>query len=208
MPMNRRHRSSNRRFLGSDTDILLAITIGLCAVALGWGLGWEHFPWIVYLICLVMLVQTLLDLLNWIMRDEPLSPLILIWVATVVAVLIWMAVEKRYLPMTAMLTLPPWLAILVLLAGRLQLAYLRWAAASGRTRAQFRYAQRLFYGQGVAEDPQQAIHWYHQAAERRYRPAEEKLARIYERGEGVARNQKLADEWYIRAERSHGHAKR
>jgi hypothetical protein len=201
-------RRSSDRGAATDTDILLAITIGLCAVALGWGLGWQHFSWVVYLACLVVMVQALLDLLNWVMRDEPLSPMILVWTTAALAVLVWMLVEEHYLPALVMLTIPPWLAILILLGGRLHVHYLKWAAAKGGTRAQYRYAQLLYYGKGVPEDHQQAIHWYHQAAENRYRPAEQKLARIYERGDGVPRNQRLADQWYLRAERSRHRTRR
>ena len=202
-----RHGSERGRGSGrkerrlSDTDIMLWATAALSALALGWGLGWEDFQWALYAGAIIVMVLALLDLYAWLLRDEQLSPLVLVWVALPAVEVVWLLINERYLMALLLLTIPPWLTLLVQLAGRLRIIWFRHAAKRGHTRAQFRLGEMLYFGDGVREDVQQALHWYHQAAQKRYRPAERRIARIYETGDGVPRNQQLADEWYLRADR-------
>jgi len=186
----------------SDADLILWITVALSVVALTWALEWKHFSWVIYLGALMALVIAIVDVLHWLLRSDPLQPLILVWIAVSIGVAVWLAVSGQYLLLLLLLTISPWTAMVVVAGNRLRGWLYRASATRGHARAQYRWAQMLFYGDGVAEDVERALYWYHQAAEQRYRPAEKKLATIYKRGLGVEKDRELADKWYARAQRN------
>jgi TPR repeat protein len=61
------------------------------------------------------------------------------------------------------------------------------------------------HGIVVAQDPDRAIAWYTQAAERGLTTAEYNLAYLYQTGNGTAPNPRVAVQWYERAA-AQGHA--
>ena len=63
------------------------------------------------------------------------------------------------------------------------------------------YALGVMYdlGEGVSQDPKQAIIWYRHAAEQGYALAQYALGVIYEKGEGVLQDHQEAVKWYRQA---------
>jgi hypothetical protein len=189
--MNTRRRQSRI----SDLDLLLGVAVALAAVTLAWGLGVAGMSWALLVVLGVALVVSYMDLLGFLIRYDPFPVHALIWGAASAAMAGWLLYGGRYLTLLAFLAAPPWLAFAILFYQRGRILYLRWAARQGHPSAQYRLAERYYYGDGVPEDTQQAVHWYQTAALQRYRRAERKLARLYERGDGVPRDARLADEW-------------
>lgn len=72
----------------------------------------------------------------------------------------------------------------------------RQAANQGIVAAQLELAQAL-----EDDDSQEAAHWYHLAAEAGDAKAQFKLAELYERGNGVPKNDEEAFRWYLSAEK-------
>ena len=80
-------------------------------------------------------------------------------------------------------------------------AFLEWRvlARQGDVRAQYRLAQMYADGIGVAEDDEEALHWFRQAAEQGSVGAQVKLGEMYSQGRGVSRDLARAWTWFDRA---------
>ena len=79
-------------------------------------------------------------------------------------------------------------------------AFLEWRvlARQGDVRAQYRLAQMYADGIGVAEDDEEALHWFRQAADQGSLEAQSELALMYSLGRGVRRDHTRAAYWYAR----------
>jgi TPR repeat protein len=76
------------------------------------------------------------------------------------------------------------------------LASIRASALEGDADAQFQLGNKYVIGDGVEKDPQLAVRWYMEAAERGHRLAAHNLGRCYLTGEGVAKNPQEAFKWF------------
>jgi TPR repeat protein len=76
------------------------------------------------------------------------------------------------------------------------LASIRASALKGDADAQFQLGNKYVIGDGVEKDPQLAVRWYMEAAERGHRLAAHNLGRCYLTGEGVAKNPQEAFKWF------------
>ena len=77
---------------------------------------------------------------------------------------------------------------------------LREAAALGNANAQFVIGTRYLNGEsGAPQDFAKAAYWYGKAAAQGLAPAQYRLATLYERGKGVAKDLDAALGWYERA---------
>jgi TPR repeat protein len=197
-----RRKSSISRYKLSKSDLALWLSTGLGLILLPLTLGWEDSQLFVYAFFVVLSVEAVLDLLNWLQRDEYLPSILLIWVLAALAMGSWLFIRHEYLLLVSLFGAIPWLAIAVMAAGRAYRSYLHWSAKRGKARDQYRLAELYYYGTGVKENLETAVHWYHQAAQKRYTRAERKLSRLYKYGDGVPKDQRLADEWYTRSRRS------
>lgn len=83
-------------------------------------------------------------------------------------------------------------------AGRYESAYRIWLplAEAGDIDAAYNVARLYQAGQGVAQDPAAAAHWYRLAAERGHAWAQYNLGSLYRNGDGVPRNNGEAAYWY------------
>ena len=77
-----------------------------------------------------------------------------------------------------------------------ELEELRLRARLGDSSAQFRLAERLEKGAGVAADPARAAYWYRRAAQDGSAWHAWHLGRIHRRGIGVARDDSEAARWF------------
>lgn len=73
-------------------------------------------------------------------------------------------------------------------------------AEQGDVRAQFNLGVIHYNAQGVPFDPKTAAHWYREAADQGYGPAQANLALLYDVGEGVLQNYVEALKWAILAQ--------
>ncbi len=71
------------------------------------------------------------------------------------------------------------------------------AAAQGNVKAMHNLAIAYAQGQGMAQDPAQAVTWFQRAAERGYHDSEFDLGVMYERGMGVKQDATTALKWYF-----------
>lgn len=72
-------------------------------------------------------------------------------------------------------------------------------AENGYARAQYSIGDLYYQGEGVAQNMEEAAHWFRQAAERLYPAAQYHLGFLYSRGEGVPRDMVQAYFWIERA---------
>ena len=79
------------------------------------------------------------------------------------------------------------------------LADLSKKALEGDTNAQLRMGVAFEFGQGVDRDLDQAMRWYHMAADRGDPVAQTDLAYLYESGSAGKSNPGEAAKWYLRA---------
>lgn len=75
---------------------------------------------------------------------------------------------------------------------------LRAAAEANDARAQVELANRLFFGDGVARDPEEAYRWMRKAAEAGIAEAQSKVGFFLTMGFGVAPDPKGAIRWFLR----------
>jgi len=195
-------KRSLSRYKLSKSDLALWFSAAVALVLLVVSLGWEDSRLIVYAVFIIFSVQGVLDLLNWLQRDDYLPSVLLIWAVLALAMMAWLLYSDEYILLISLFGAIPWLAIAVLAIGHSYRHYLHWSAKQGKARDQYRLAELYYYGNGVNEDLETAVHWYHQSAQQRYSKAERKLSRLYKYGEGVPKDQRLADEWRSRARRS------
>lgn len=200
--MPRKSSVSRYKLTASDLALWLSAGLGLMLVVMNF--GWEGGQLILYAAFVVLSVEGVLDLLNWLQRDDYLPSILLIWALAAIAMAAWLIGRGEYLLLASLFGVSPWLAIAILGGARARRNYLHWSAKKGRARDQYRLAEMYYYGQGVQEDLQSAVHWYHQAAQQRYSKAERKLSSLYRHGDGVPKDKRLADEWYSRSHRSSG----
>ena len=80
------------------------------------------------------------------------------------------------------------------------------AAENGNARAQSALGYAYDVGEGVAQNPETAAHWYRQAAEQGYANAQFNLAEMIRDGAGVPQSNEEALEWYTKAGMQ-GHSK-
>ena len=74
-------------------------------------------------------------------------------------------------------------------------------------RADFLLGVMWHDGKGVKQNYENALHYYRQAAERGYAPAQTHLGTMYYNGYGVIQNYEKAANWYLKAiDRKHGAA--
>ena len=73
------------------------------------------------------------------------------------------------------------------------------AAEQGNAQAQFNLGWMYANGEGVRQDPVQAVQWYRKAAEQGLAEAQYNLGVMYAKGEGVRQNYKIAKEWFGKA---------
>jgi TPR repeat protein len=78
------------------------------------------------------------------------------------------------------------------------LAVVRVEAEGGDAAAQFELANRLFFGQDVAEDRAAAVPWYRKAAEQGHTGAAHAMGLLYHGGRGVTRDEAEATKWWKR----------
>lgn len=71
---------------------------------------------------------------------------------------------------------------------------------------QFNLGVRYYLGQGVEQSYEEALKWYHMAAEQGLAEAEYALGDMYYRGTGVVQDYETALEWFTKAH-DHGHPK-
>lgn len=76
---------------------------------------------------------------------------------------------------------------------------LRQRAENGDREAQYNYAIRLYYGEGIARNDDEAIKWFRKAAEQGDVDAQFILGACYDAGEGVAQSYDEAVKWYKKA---------
>jgi len=196
-----RKRSVSRYKL-SKSDLALWFSAATALLLLTMTLGWQESRLIVYGAFMLFSIQGVLDLLNWLQRDDFLPSILLIWALTALAMVTWLLINEDHILLLGMFGAIPWLAIAVLGASRGYRAYLHWSAKSGKARDQYRLAELYYYGTGVKEDLDAAVHWYHQSAQKRYSKAERKLSSLYKYGDGVPKDRRLADEWRARSRRT------
>ena len=79
-------------------------------------------------------------------------------------------------------------------------------AAQGDADAQCHIGICYFNGEGVEQDLQKAVEWFHKAAEQGHADAQNRLGVCYDRGEGVEQNSEIANQWFLRAAKQ-GYAK-
>ena len=87
-----------------------------------------------------------------------------------------------------------------------QAAGVRQQALAGDARAQNDMGRRYESGDGVPQDPQEAVKWYLGAAQQGYALAQYNVALQYRYGQGVDRNDAEAAQWFRKAAEK-GHAK-
>ena len=77
----------------------------------------------------------------------------------------------------------------------------------GNPLAMFRYGNRYYRGEGVAQDYVQALYWFERAAEQGFANAQYNCGIIYNMGKGVKENKKKAFDWFKKAaEQGHPNA--
>ena len=76
------------------------------------------------------------------------------------------------------------------------------SAERGNPNAQYKLAKYYANGQGVKEDPAEAVKWYRKAAEQGHADAQNYLGVAYFYGEGVEKNQEEAVKWLLKAAES------
>lgn len=81
------------------------------------------------------------------------------------------------------------------------LAMIKEDAKQGDPRAQFCLAQKYYYGNSAAPDPDQAFSWYQKAAVLGYARAQFRLGVLYYNGVGVSQDFLEAAAWYNSAAR-------
>lgn len=198
--MPKKHSLSRIKLSKSDLALWFSASAALLLLTLT--LGWEDSRTLIYGVFIIFSIQGVLDLLNWLQHDDFLPSVLLLWALAALAMITWLLISNQYQLLIAMFGLIPWLAIAALGVSRGYRAYLHWSAKRGKARDQYRLAERYYYGNGVKEDLEKAVNWYHQAAQQRYSKAERKLSRLYKYGEGVPKDQRLADEWRARSRRN------
>ena len=75
----------------------------------------------------------------------------------------------------------------------------RREAVAGQAKAQYQLGLMYANGVGVEQNYQEALRWYHKAAEKGYSPAQYILAGKYASGQGVDRDIRQALSWYLKA---------
>jgi len=73
------------------------------------------------------------------------------------------------------------------------------AAEQGYAKAQDKLGEMYQFGNGVAQDYEEAIKWYRKAAEQGDKLGQYDLGIMYENGYGVAKDKSMAIEWYRKA---------
>jgi hypothetical protein len=68
-------------------------------------------------------------------------------------------------------------------------------AQAGDANRQYQMGRMCFYGDGMPEDKEQAVEWWKKAAEQGNYDAQVSLVCAYRTGEGVEKNQRLANYW-------------
>jgi TPR repeat protein len=74
-------------------------------------------------------------------------------------------------------------------------AWRRKAADTGDPQSMYEYGRKLRY----ANDAREGFEWTRRAAEQKYAPAMFRLARLFEKGEGIEQDTNAANEWYKKA---------
>ena len=82
---------------------------------------------------------------------------------------------------------------------RRDMAALNDKALAGDTQAQLQLGIAFEFGQGVDKNLDEAMHWYHVAADRADPVAQTNLAYLYETGAAGSANEGEAAKWYLRA---------
>jgi len=68
-------------------------------------------------------------------------------------------------------------------------------AQAGDARRQNEMGNMCYFGDGMPEDKEQAVEWWQKAAEQGNYKAQVSLVNAYRKGEGVEKNQRLANYW-------------
>src|SRR5882762_9936705 len=85
-------------------------------------------------------------------------------------------------------------------ADRKLLADIRAKAEKGDARYQFELGITLFHGNlGMAKNYQEAVKWYHKAADQNFAAAQDVLGFCYSIGQGVAKDEVEGVKWLRRA---------
>jgi TPR repeat protein len=74
-------------------------------------------------------------------------------------------------------------------------------AQAGDANRQYQMGRMCFYGDGMPQDSEQAVEWWQKAAEQGNYDAQVSLVCAYRTGEGVMKNQRLANYWLEQAGR-------
>jgi len=72
-------------------------------------------------------------------------------------------------------------------------------AQAGDARRQYEMGKMCYYGDGMPQDSEQAVEWWQKAAEQGNYDAQLSLVNAYRKGEGVEKNQRLANYWLEKA---------
>ncbi|MBN2298214.1 MAG: sel1 repeat family protein [Deltaproteobacteria bacterium] len=72
-------------------------------------------------------------------------------------------------------------------------------AGQGDVDAQYNLAIMYYHGEGVARNLEEALFWFHKAAEQDDSEAQYNLGFMYGRGEGVKRDQEQSMQWFMKA---------
>jgi TPR repeat protein len=72
-------------------------------------------------------------------------------------------------------------------------------AQAGDARRQNQMGKMCYYGDGMPEDKEQAVEWWQKAAAQGNYEAQLSLVNAYRKGEGVEKNQRLANYWLEQA---------
>ena len=78
-------------------------------------------------------------------------------------------------------------------------------AAQGDVDAQYNLAIMYYHGEGVEQNLEEALFWFHKAAEQDDVEAQYNLGFMYGRGEGVKKDQDQSMQWFMKASQQ-GHA--
>jgi len=76
-------------------------------------------------------------------------------------------------------------------------------AEQGDVDAQFNLGIMYYNGQGVLQDTNKALNWFHKAAEQGDVDAQFNLGHMYYNGQGVLQDSNQALHWFIRANSAH-----
>jgi len=116
------------------------------------------------------------------------------------------SLKSKAVPVTVIILL----LLLIVTALTVKPQYITWAefptllakAQNGDAESQNRVGEMLLFGQGVEQNPVEAMKWFLKASEQGIGVAANHIGRLYLNGEGVKKNEAEACKWYkLAAER-------